>query len=67
MTLKVRSGNSKQPRSIKAEEARFRSKEIECRICRKNEVVQAHSYCSTSRLCAKCANREFDGWKKERE
>lgn len=67
MTLKIRSGNSKAIRAIKAEAARHVSKEIECRICGCKETVQKHSYCSTSRLCIKCANREFNGWPKEEE
>lgn len=67
MTLKIRSGNSKHVRAVKADEARYKSKEIECHICGCKETVQKHSYCSTSRLCIKCANREFNGWMKERE
>lgn len=67
MTLKIRSGNNKHMRAIKAEAARYVSKEIECRICGRKETTQKHSYCSTSRLCSHCANSEFDKWQKERE
>ena len=58
---KSRRANSKHIRAIKAEAARHVSKEIECRICDCKETVQKHSYCSTSRLCIKCANREYRG------